>query len=266
MAGVIDTAAKRARLTLRKNPYWQGVSGGRGGLSLGFRPATRGAGTWIAKIVIDGHRIEERIATVSDGADVEGLSFTAATAAVIAWGKRQSVAVEAGKSADRIAAVPTVRLAVEDYVALRKARGNKSGSAGAIKLHVGNDSVFASRKLARLAALDIEAWRSRLPLKLKSSTKDRLLNDLRAALNAAAQKHRRRLPGHLLAEIKIGTKAEGGETAPRRQLLTEKQVRSVVEIAFELDQDFGELTILAAATGARFSQLSKLLVLDRAFR
>ena len=29
----IDTAAKRARLAPRKNPYWRGIAGGRGGVS-----------------------------------------------------------------------------------------------------------------------------------------------------------------------------------------------------------------------------------------
>jgi len=31
----IDTAAKRVRLAPRKNPYWRGIAGGRGGVSLG---------------------------------------------------------------------------------------------------------------------------------------------------------------------------------------------------------------------------------------
>ena len=39
----IDTTAKRAKLPARKNPYWQGISGGRGGVSLGYRRAPRAA-------------------------------------------------------------------------------------------------------------------------------------------------------------------------------------------------------------------------------
>jgi hypothetical protein len=45
----------------RKNPYWVGISGGRGGLSLGYRKPNAGAGSWIVKAAIDGARIEERI-------------------------------------------------------------------------------------------------------------------------------------------------------------------------------------------------------------
>jgi hypothetical protein len=58
-----DTPAKRFRPKPRKNPYWIGVSGGRGGLSLGFRRTVKGESVWVAKIVLDGQRIEERIGT-----------------------------------------------------------------------------------------------------------------------------------------------------------------------------------------------------------
>src|SRR3954469_17005174 len=72
----IDSTAKRARLAPRKTPYWQGVSGGRGGVSLGYRKPTRGPGSWIGKIVLDGSRIEERIGAADDqgaGPDSPGL-------------------------------------------------------------------------------------------------------------------------------------------------------------------------------------------------
>jgi hypothetical protein len=57
----IDSSAKRAKLPARKNPYWQGISGSRGGVSLGYRKASRGAGAWIVKIALDGVRCEERL-------------------------------------------------------------------------------------------------------------------------------------------------------------------------------------------------------------
>lgn len=81
-------------------------------------------------------------------------------------------------------------------------------------------------------------------------------------------KYRKQLPAHVLAEIKIGTKAESILSSPRRQLLTDEQVRVVVEAAFAVDptEDFGNLVLSAAATGARFSQLSDLLVSDFQFK
>jgi hypothetical protein len=87
MAGTIDTASKRVKLASRKNPYWQGVSGGRGGLSLGYRKPASGAGTWVAKIVLDGRRVEERIGAADDEqSNAAGLSFPSAVTAALEWG------------------------------------------------------------------------------------------------------------------------------------------------------------------------------------
>ncbi len=288
----IDTPAKRSRLRPRKNPYWLGISGGRGGLSLGFRRTIKGEGIWVAKIVIEGQRIEERIGTADGDQALPGaLSFTGATEAVLAWGKQQVASVRAAGELAAAKKIPTVLLAVEAYADMRKARAGRgadqaegppaatgaaleihkpravkgAGSQGSLKLHVTNDPVFAKVQLAKLEAQNIEDWRASLPQDLKPSSKNRILNDLRAALNAAAAKYRRQLPAHILAEIKLGTKAEAiTSSPPRRQLLTDEQVRAVVEAAFEVDPsgDFGRLVLLAASTGARFSQLANLLVID----
>jgi integrase len=266
-AGQIDTPAKRLKLPVRKNPYWQGISGGRGGLSLGFRRTAKGAGVWVAKIVIDGRRLEERIGTPDGGSAVDGsLSFARAVGAALAWGKQQAASVATAGDLAAVKKIPTVRLAVETYVGVRKARAGRSGSEGSLKLHVMNDREFADLKLGRLEAQNVEDWREGLPTELVPSSKNRILNDLRAALNAAAAKYRRQLPAHILAEIKLGTKAESVTSSPRRQLLTDAQVRAVVEAAFapevDPDGDFGRLVLSAAATGARFSQLARLVIRD----
>jgi integrase len=182
-------------------------------------------------------------------------------------GKQQAASVKITTEAAAVRKIPTVRLAVETYVDMRKARADRSGSEGSLKLHVMNDQEFAGLKLGRLEAQNILDWRDRLPAALEPSSKNRILNDLRAALNAAAGKYRRQLPAHILAEIKIGTKAESITSSPRRQLLTDEQVRAVVDTAFEVDStgDFGHLVLLAAATGARFSQLANLIIIDFQF-
>jgi hypothetical protein len=251
-----DTAAKRSRLRPRKNPYWFGISGGRGGLSLGFRRTVKGDGVWVAKIVIDGRRIEEGIGTPDgDGTVPGGLTFPAAVEVALGWGRRQAASVVVASELASVGQIPTVRLAVKTYVDMRRARADRSGSEGSLKLHVTNDQEFAGLKLGRLEAQNIVDWRERLPNELEPSSINRILNDLRAALNASATKHRRQLPAHILAEIKLGTKAVAITSSPRRQLLTDEQVRAVVDAAFEVDPsgDFGRLVLLAAATGARLS-------------
>jgi len=124
----IDTAAKRARLPRRKNPYWQGISGGRGGVSLGYRKG-RGVGIWVVKVVIDRERTEERLGAADDeGAGTDALSFPAAVSAALQWGKQQVAIVEASREAAREATVPTVWSAVDAYAAKRKKNAGREGS------------------------------------------------------------------------------------------------------------------------------------------
>lgn len=271
----IDTAAKRARLAPRKNPYWRGIAGGRGGVSLGYRRAAAGAGAWIAKMVVEGRRVEERIGFADDaGCASTAIGYRAAVAIALEWSVRQYAALEAAGAAEPKRR-PTVKTAVEAYIKVRQARSERHGkiAQGSLTKHVLSDVAFANTPLWKLRATHFEEWRGRLPMRpqglvpllgkrdpknLAPTTVDRLLTDLRAALNAAGVKHRRELPASFALEVKLGTKALGMSTEARRQILTDEQLRAAIEAAFDVDEsgDFGRLVLLAASTGARFSQIT----------
>ncbi|MGB3045020.1 MAG: integrase [Xanthobacteraceae bacterium] len=278
----IDTVAKRAKLPARKNPYWAGISGGRGGVSLGYRKGA-GGGVWVVKIVIDGQRTEERLGLAADeeNASAGCLSFPAAVSAALDWSKQQIAIVEANAEALRDAAVPTVRSVVEAYAAQRKkAAGGRQTSVEALLAHIPVDSKFAKLRFAKLTENAIQEWLAQMQRcpkrkgKRKSKSADvdlrplapgsrnRMLGDLRAAFNAAASRHRREIPAHLHAEIKAGTRTEPVDSEARKQLLTEAQVGSIVSAAFEVDEDFGYVVLIAAVTGARYSQIVRLTVAD----
>lgn len=269
----IDTAAKRAKLPTRKNPYWHGVSGGRGGVSLGYRKGQRG-GAWIVKVVIDGERVEERLAAADDdGAGGGALSFPAAVAAALEWSKRQFAIFEANRTIDGHG-IPTVRAIVEDYAAKRKRVSGRKSSADHLLGHLPADCALARTNLAHITSEKIEGWVKQLERKtaskgepaaavpLTAATHNRLLGDLRAALNVALDKHRRQLPGHVAAEVKTGTKNEPVGDVTRMQLLTDAEVCALIDAAFEVDEDFGFLVLIAASTGARYSQIVRLTVAD----
>lgn len=104
---------------------------------------------------------------------------------------------------------------------------------------------------------------------MKSTTKKRLINDLKAALNAAYIDNRLALPRDMAATIKIGLKpvfdADPEEPVARiNQVLTHEQVRDIVHAAAAIDEDgdFGRLVLVLAAMGARFSQIRRMLVQD----
>ena len=260
----LGTPAKRRRLEKRRNPYWVGVSGGRGGVSLGYRTGARGPGCWIGKAVADGRRSEERLALADDaGADDSALGYSAAVAAALAWAKRaHAAATTAGKAA---APVLTVQTAIEAYTERRASQSiHGRDAASRLRLHVLANDAFADTRLRRLSSADFEIWRKGLSTKLKPQSVNRLLNDLRAALNAAVEMHWRQLPAHLPLEIRVGTKAAPNATETRRQLLSDDEVRRLVTAGFKVDEtgDFGRLILILAATGARFSQASRLVVGD----
>ncbi len=279
MANGINTAPKRAKLEARKGPYWGGVSGGRGGVSLGYRKAAKGPGAWVAKIVVDGNRLEKKLGTADDEAAPSGaLSYRAAVVAALERGQRQQATIETRREDGAPAKGPTVRSAIEAYGKFRLRRSQRDGknAAGRLERHVLGDKVLADMPLAKLRASGLMAWRARLPAPppapegrteparkpIAKASVNRLLNDLRAALNAAAETHQRELPPYLLAEIRVGTRAEALTDQARKQLLTDAQVRAAIEAAFALEEDgkFGRLVLLAATTGARYSQLAALQV------
>ena len=63
-------------------------------------------------------------------------------------------------------------------------------------------------------------------------------------------------------EIAAGLKALPGSANARQALLSDADVRKIVEAAFAVDEDFGALVLTLAATGCRFSQASRLRVAD----
>jgi integrase len=128
-----------------------------------------------------------------------------------------------------------------------------------------NDRLAAIR-LADVTEADFKAWLQRKAGKLSPTSLQRVANELKAALNAAWVEHRRALPSDLPITIKYGLKVETTATlspqARDNQILTDAQVRLIVAEALAIDEDFGRLVLVLAATGARFAQARRILVGD----
>ena len=265
----IDTIAKRARLADAKNPYWQGVAGGRGGVSLGYRKPKRGPGTWVVKIVLDGHRLEERLAPADDaGAAHDALSYPNAVKAALDWAKVQAGVIESRSEAGDPEAGerPTVASAMAAYAIVHAEKTGQPASymGGTFRNHVLSDPAFAGTALDKLSAAKIQKWRRGLSSDLTPRGVNWTLTQVRAALNHAAGVHRRTMPAALLTEIKEGTKAVPEVDNPRKQVFPEADIRRLVDSAFAVDEsgDFGMLVLMLAATGARFGQVVGITVAD----
>jgi integrase len=267
----LQERSARARLTARHHPYWRSISEGR---HLGYYRGRRG-GSWIARCrpPDGGDYLTKPLGTADDLVDADGdqiLNWKQALDAALGWCEQ----VE--KPGYKEAAALTVQVAAEEYAAMRDARdsaraGRPQRSDGRSRLtkYVVVDQQLARINLNDLTESDLKAWQGRLS-GLKVLSRQRLANDLKAALNHCFHNHRRALPPDFPITVKVGLKSEefywehGESVARENQILEDAQVRAILRIAQEQDQDgdFALLVILLAATGARFSQLRRMTVAD----
>lgn len=262
----ITTRASRA--ALKKGVHWRGVDTG---IHLGYRKGRRG-GTWLVRWYIQEDRCYQRfdLGVADDVVDEGTLDYAAA----VKVAKEVVVKARQRRAADAIGPVLTVGLALETYLAARNARQSERegrevccDANSTLNRHVRNDECFLSVRLDALTEGDLEAWRQSLDPSLKGTTKRRIMNDLKAALNATLRRERRRLPADLGDTILLGLDVEKvgiepTEVARENQILDDATVRSVIDAAYGVDEDFGLLVLLLAATGARFSQLKRMKVCD----
>lgn len=189
---------------------------------------------------------------------------------------------------------PTVRSVVEAYIKERNARDSRrvdraimSDAGHRLRRYVlgqGKRGKQGAMEAAPLAAIglhalkeaDLMTWREGLPNELKATTKQRLTNDLKAALNAAwvrlspAQK---KLNPAFLAIVRDGLKAErtdDGDASVARdnQVLTDGQIKALLRATHEIDIEQGfdgdlfRIVLTLAATGARYAQIKRMRVGD----
>jgi hypothetical protein len=259
----------RARLKVRSNPYWRMICEGQ---HLGYYKGARG-GTWIVRyrppgIVGCGTKLS--LGAADDVADPNGetiFSWRQALDKAMHWLELQ----EKGGVETELNPEITVAQAVESYVAMRDARratqaGREVRSDASYKLntHVIEDGKLSRIPLAKLTEADLKAWQLRI--KRRRTSIQRIVNDLKAALNRTWIEHRRALPTDLPVVIKHGLTIETIQVqqakARGNQILTDDVIRRIIAAAIALDEDFGRLVVLLAATGARFAQLRRMSVAD----
>lgn len=267
----LQERSARARLAPRHRPYWRSISEGR---HLGYYRGQR-LGSWIARCrpPDGGDYLTKALGTADDQVDADGahiLDWRQALDAALAWFER----VENPGFLE--AADLTVQKAADEYAAMRDARDSaragrpiRSDGRSRLTRYVIVDEQLAKINLHDLTEADLKAWQGRLK-GLKVLTRQRLANDLKAALNHCYQNHRRALPSDFPITVKVGLKSEecywehGESVARENQILEDHQVREIIRLAQEQDEDgdFALLVILLAATGARFSQLKRMTVGD----
>lgn len=272
MAKVLNESrltTRSARAALPPGLHWRAIDPE---IHLGYRKATRG-GRWLVRWYAGEQKYQQRALGVADDFLGQGtLSYESALKAAKEAVELSRKLAEAGRQGK----VPTVREAIEEYIVERDRRdsaraGRKVRSDASRKLHrhLLSDEKFASLPLNRLTENDIARWLSRVDQKLKRVTRQRLVNDTKAALNRIHRRMRKGLPPDFGEVIRFGLKLEplsesGQSPARENQILSDEQVRSIVSAVKQADPDgdLSRLVTLLAATGARFSQVVRLQVQD----
>ena len=275
----LDTRNARRALPYATKPHYRLLRRGAFPVHLGYYKGKDRPGTWIARRYLGEKKYETAaIGTAdddprqpADGRTV--LDFDQAQRAALAWADTELAAERAEAAAEEAAErSPTIKTAIETYIAARKARSARAGHDAELRLqHHVLAAPLAAVALGALTERDLTKWRDGLRRggrgvkddapPLAPATLARLLNDVRAALTAAARKAR--LPGDVLTTIKEGLRApEAPDRVRPRQVLPDADVRRLIEAAFAQDADFGALTLVLAATGCRFDQAARMTVAD----
>ena len=275
---------RNARARLPAGLHWRGIDPET---HLGYRKGKRG-GSWLVRWRNGAGYRQAPIGTADDAIGTGTLDYNAAIRAARA-------SVEAARTESKAKAdgpLLTVRSAVETYIAARNARDSRragrtvrSDAGHRLPRYVIGQNARGKQEAvppARLADVPLHAlkesdlltWRANLPAELKDTTKQRLINDLRAALNAAHAVNRKRLDAAFATVVKHGLKAVKADDdddipiARENQVLTDAQVAHVLRTAQEIDAeeewegDLFRLAVVLAATGARFSQIVRMRVGD----
>jgi integrase len=252
-ASRLETRTARLKLAIREKPYdFTPISPGIG---LGYR-RNHAAGTWVVRVADGkGGNWTKRVGLADDFEDADAEH-------VLTFWQAQDKARKLARGTDDAGRPATVGEAIDAYERDLIARDGSVANAGRIRKHL--TPTLASKPVGLLRAVELAAWRDGLIADgMKSATVVRLSKATKAALNLAARRDRRITNRN---EWRDGLSGIAENYASRNlQRLDDDQVRAVVAAAYEVDHSFGAYIETAAITGARLSQIARLVVADLLF-
>lgn len=256
-----------ARSKLAEGLHWRGIDAD---VHLGYRKGKR-TGKWMVRWYEGAGRYRQApLGTANDVFEADGvntLSFDQAKSRAVETVRLKRLEARAAAQGP----APTIRSAVEAYIAVRETReGRKRDARLRLTKHVLNDTDLVGLHLHSLTQLDLEKWREAKSRSLAPATVRRLINDLKAALNAAGARNRTSLPVEFANVVKDGLTSSNAAPPRARdaQALSDEEVRRIIECSLSVDEEDGwegdlyRMIIVLAATGARFSQVARMLVAD----
>jgi hypothetical protein len=250
-ASRLETRTARLKLKVRQKPYdFTTISPG---IALGYR-RNRAAGTWVLRAA-DGHggNWTKRVALADDFEEADGAN-------VLTWWQAIEAARKLARGTDTDINRPaSLADAIDAYERDLIARGSNVANAQRIRKHI--TPTLASKPVGLLTARELTHWRDGLLAGgMKPATAVRLFKGTKAALSLAARRDHR-IRNQAAWRDGLSGLAENFESRnPSR--LSDTEVQAVVVAAGEIDRCFGIYCEVAAVTGARPSQIARLLSAD----
>jgi integrase len=249
-ASRLETRTARLKLPVRWKPYdFTTISPG---IALGYR-RNQTAGVWVVRVADGkGGSWTKRVGLADDFEDATGEH-------VLSFWQAQDKARRLARGDDQGSRPATVAEAVNAYERDLVARGGSVANAGSIRKHL--TPTLAAKPVGLLRTTDLAHWRdSLLAGGMLPATFVRVAKSIKACLNLSARRDPRILNRNAWRDGLSGV-AEG-YASRNLQRLTDDQVGAVVAAAYEVDRAFGFYVEVLAQTGARCSQVARLVVGD----
>jgi len=247
-SSTLETRSARLRLPVSVKPTFVRVAKG---LGLGYR-RNKSGGVWVMRVA-DGKRSSwvRTIGAADDFAEADGgdvLDF---------WQAQDKVRSLARPDRAGTAEPITVAQALDAYEADLKTRGADIANVQRIRAHMTNG--VANKLITLLTPRELRGWRDGLIERMSPASVNRTGFALKAALNLAARQDERVISRRAWQE---GLALIPNATNDRNVILADNVIRDLVAEAYNNSRKFGLFVEVAAATGARPSQIMRLEVRD----
>lgn len=245
----IETRTARLKLPARRKPYYVTIAPG---IALGYR-RNKGTGSWSAKVADGGGGTWIKAFGIAD--DHEDADEASVLNFWQAQDKARAIARGGNVGGDRPI---TVSEAVDNYAVELKSRNGHDGNIDRVRRDL--TPALAAKTVALLTARDLRHWRgAMLKRGVAPATADRTARVLKAALALAAREDHRITNA---AAWRDGLAKLPDTEIARNEILPDDDVCKLVAAAYEINPAFGLWVEAHAITGARTSQLTRLIVSD----
>jgi integrase len=181
---------------------------------------------------------------------------------VLTFWQAQDKARSLARGQDTKAGKPgTLAEALDDYESNLKARSGDPTNATRVRRHL--SQALLSKPIALLTAKELTRWRDGLIERggMKPATARRTATVVKAALNFAAD-HDPRISNRDAWRVGLKGASLGNTANPRNVVLSDDEIRKIIDIAWSLDPAFGLFVEVCAVTGSRPGQIARLVVAD----